>query len=56
MMKSGFGLSDIITLVVAGVILGIFAVFVRDWWQAGVLVFDPQLISERLVAFGRAHF
>ena len=55
-MASRFGLSDLVTLVVAGVILGVFAVFVRDWWQAGLIVFDPQLISERLVAFGKAHF
>ena len=55
-MRSSFGISDLVTLVLAGVILGIFAVFVRDWWQSGVLVFDPHLISERLVAFGKAHF
>ena len=55
-MRSSFGISDIVTLVVAGVILGVFAVFVRDWWQSGVLVFDAQVISERLVAFGKAHF
>jgi hypothetical protein len=55
-MASRFGFSDIVTLVVAGVILGVFAAFVRDWWQAGLLVFDPQLISEKLVAFGKAHF
>ena len=56
MMASRFGLSDIVTLVVAGVIMGVFAVFVRDWWQAGLIVFDLQFISDRLVAFGRAYF
>ncbi len=56
MSHHNFSLSDLITLVVAGVILGVFAVFMRDWWQAGVIVLDPQLISERLVAFGKAHF
>ena len=55
-MRNSLGLSDIVTLVVAGVIRGVFAVFVRDWWQSGVLVFDPQVISDRLVAFGKAHF
>jgi hypothetical protein len=55
-MKSTFGISDLITLVLAGVILGVLGVFLRDWWQAGVLVFDLQLISDRLVAFGKTHF
>ena len=55
-MTHRFGLSDIVTLVLAGVILGILGVFVRDGLQSGVLVFDLNLISERLVAFGKAYF
>ena len=55
-MENRFGLSDLVTLVLAGVILGVLSAFVRDWWQAGLIVFDPQLISEKLVAFGKAYF